>query len=59
MPSLPWFKVAVDIFEYHYYLPVANYFSKFPVLKKLMNLKVNHVISLLKTIQYLQNMGYQ
>ena len=28
VPSLPWFKVAVDIFEYHYYLLVADYFTK-------------------------------
>lgn len=52
VPSLPWFKVAVDIFEYrsHHYLLVADYFSKFPVLKKLTNLTASHVISLLKTI---------
>ena len=52
VPSLPWFKVAVDILEYrfHHYLLVADYFSKFPVLKKLMNLTVSHLISLLKTI---------
>ena len=50
--SLLWFKVAVDIFDYpsHHYLLVADYFSKFPVLKKLVNLTASHVISVLKTI---------
>ena len=34
--SLPWLKLAVDIFgyRYHHYLLVADYFSKFPVVKK-------------------------
>lgn len=52
VPSLPWFKLGVDIFEYrsHHYLLVANYFSKFPVVKKLTNQTAGHVISLLKTI---------
>ena len=41
-----------DIFEYrsHHYLLVADYFSKFPVVKKLTNQTAGHVISLLKTI---------
>ena len=41
-----------DIFEHrsHHYLLVADYFSKFPVVKKLTNQTAGHVISLLKTI---------
>ena len=52
VPSLPWFKLGVDIFEHrsHHYLLVADYFSKFPLVKKLTSRTVGHVISLLKTI---------
>ena len=51
VPSLPWFKLVVNTFEYrsHHYLVVADYFSKFPVVKKLTNQTAGHVISLLKT----------
>ena len=51
-PSLPWFKLRVDIFGHrsHHYLLVADYFSKFPVVKKLTNQTVGHELSLLKTI---------
>ena len=49
--SLPWSKLGVDIFEhrYYHYLLVADYFSKFPVVKELTNQTVGHVIRLLKT----------
>lgn len=49
--SLPWFKLAVDIFEHHspHYLLVPDYFSKFPVVTKLMNL-ARQGVSLLKAI---------
>ena len=52
VPSLPWFKIRVDIFGHrsHHYLLVADYFRKFPVVKKLTNQTAGHVISLLKTI---------
>ena len=52
VPSLPWFKLGVDIFEHrsHHYLLVADYFSKFPVVKKLTNQTAGHVTSLLQTI---------
>ena len=52
VPSLPWFRLGVDIFEYHshHYLLVADFFSKFPVVKKLINQTAGHVISLLETI---------
>ena len=51
VPSLPWSKLGVDIFEhrYYHYLLVADYFSKFPVVKELTNQTVGHVIRLLKT----------
>ena len=43
--------LGVDIFEhrYYHYLLVADYFSKFPVVKELTNQTVGHVIRLLKT----------
>ena len=46
--SLPWFKLGVEIFEHrsHHYLLVADYFSKFPVVRKLINQTSGHVISL-------------
>ena len=52
MPSLPWFKLGVDLFEHrsHHYLLVADYFKKSPVVKKLINQTAGHAISLLKTI---------
>ena len=40
VPSLPWFKLRVDIF----------YFNKFPFVKKLTSQTAGHVIRLLKTI---------
>ena len=41
-----------DIFEYrsHHHLLVADYFSKFPVVKKLTNQTAGHLIRLLQTI---------
>ena len=52
IPSMPWVKLGVDIFEHHshYYLLVADYFSIFPIVKKLSNQTSGHVINLLKTI---------
>ena len=52
VPSFPWFKLGVDIFEHrsHHYLLVADFFSMFPVVKKLTNQTAGLVISLLKTI---------
>ena len=51
VPSLPWFKLGVEMFEYHshYHLLVANYFSKFPFVKKLTDQMAGPRI----------NMGYQ
>ena len=52
VPSMPWAKLGVDIFEHHshHYLLVADYFSKFPIGKKLSNQTSGHVINLLKTM---------
>ena len=52
VPSLPWFKLGVDIFGHrsHHYLLVADYFNKFPFVKKLTSQTAGHVIRLLKTI---------
>ena len=49
---MPWTKLGVDIFEHrsHHYLLVADYFSKFPVVKKLSNQTSGHVINILKTV---------
>lgn len=42
--------LAVDVFEHrsYHYLLVADYFCKFPVVKKLANQTASHVIGLLK-----------
>ena len=52
VPSMPWVKLGIDLFEHrsHHYLLVADYFSKFPIVKKLSNRTSGHVIGLLKTI---------
>ena len=52
VPSMPWMKFRIDIFEHrsHHYLLVADYFSKFPTVKKLSNQTSGHIIGLLKTI---------
>ena len=52
VPSLPWFKLGVDIFGHRsrHYLLVADYFNKFPFVKKLTSQTAGHVIRLLKTI---------
>ena len=52
VPSMPWVKLGINIFEHHshYYLLVADYFSKFPIVKKLSYQMSGHVINLLKTI---------
>ena len=52
VPSMPWVKLGIDLFEHrsHHYLLVADYFSQFPIVKKLSNQTSGHVISLLKTI---------
>ena len=49
---MSWVKLEVDIFEHcsHHNLLVADYFSRFPVVKKLTSQTASHVISLLKTI---------
>ena len=52
VPSIPWVKLGIDIFEHrsHHYLLVADYFNKFPIVKKLSNQTLGHVIVLLKKI---------
>ena len=49
VPSIPWVKLGIDISEHHsrHYLLVADYFSKFPTVKKLSNQTSGHVIGLL------------
>ena len=52
VPSMPWVKLRIDMFKHrsHHYLLVADYFSKFPIVKKLSDQTSGHVIGLLKTI---------
>ena len=53
LPSMPWVKLGIDIFKHysHHYQLVADYFSKFPIVKKLSNQTLaGHVIGLLKII---------
>ena len=35
VPSMPWVKLGIDLFEHrsYHYLLVADYFSKFPILR--------------------------
>ena len=52
VPSIPWVKLGIHIFEHrsHHYLLVADSFNKFPIVKKLSNQTLGHVIVLLKKI---------
>ena len=52
IPSLPWEKIAADIFELKrkYYLLVVDYFSKFVEVVTLPNLQSGTVISKLKSM---------
>ena len=45
-------RLGIDIFEHrsHNFLLVADYFSKFPAVKKLSNQTSCHVINILKTV---------
>ena len=49
IPNIPWARLEINIFEHHYLL-VADYFSKFPIVKKLSKQMSRHVIRLFKTI---------
>ena len=53
IPSMPWVKLGNDVFEHysHHYPLVTDYFSKFPIVKKLSNqMSAGHVTGLFKTI---------
>ena len=52
LPSGPWDKVGIDLFQHksHDYLLVADYISNFLLFGKLNNQTAAHVMSLLKTI---------
>jgi transposase InsO family protein len=51
-PAGPWKKLAVDYFEWNQrqYLLIADYYSRFPVLRSVSNLGANLLVSTLKTI---------
>ena len=51
-PKGPWMKLGVDLFEHNkkQYLLVVDYFSKFPIIRKLHSLSTGSIISKLKGI---------
>ena len=51
-PKGPWMKLGVDLFEHNkkQYLLVVDYFSKFPIIRKLHSLSTGSIISELKGI---------
>ena len=51
-PKGPWMKLGVNLFEYNkkQYLLVVDYFSKFPIIRKLHSLSTGSIISELKGI---------
>ena len=52
VPKGPWIKLGVDLFEYNrkHYLLIVDYFSKFPIIRKLHGLSTGQVIGELKGI---------
>ena len=51
-PKGPWMKLGVDLFEHNkkQYLLVVDYFSKFPIIRKLHSLSTGSIINELKGI---------
>ena len=50
-PALgPWEKLGIDMFEFNgkQYLLVADYFSRFPIVRELSDMTANRVIAILK-----------
>jgi chemotaxis protein CheY-P-specific phosphatase CheC len=52
IPAGPWKKLGVDYFEWNQrqYLLIADYYSRFPVLRSVSNLGANLLVSTLKTV---------
>ena len=52
VPKGPWMKLGIDLFEHNkkQYLLIVDYFSKFPIIRKLQGLSTGYVISELKGI---------
>ena len=52
VPSRAWQKIGMDIFEYRgsNYLLIADYYSKFPIVRNLRNMTSETIIGILKTI---------
>ena len=52
VPSFPWQKLGCDLFDYKQsaYLLVADYYSKFPVIRKLTSTTSSSIINHLKSI---------
>jgi hypothetical protein len=52
IPSKPWEKLGIDFFEWNgtQHLLVADYFSKFPVIRAMASTSASKTVSVLKTI---------
>ena len=52
VPPVPWSKVAMDIFHYESqsYLPIVDYTSRFPIIRKLKSMSAQHVTKHFKSI---------
>ena len=52
VPSVPWSKVATDIFHYESqpYLLIVNYTSRFLIVRKLKSMSAHHIIEHFKSI---------
>ena len=52
VPKGPWMKLGIDLFEHYkkHYILIVDYFSKFPIIRKLYSLSTSTVISELKGI---------
>ena len=52
VPAGPWKKIAMDYFDWDQkkYLLIADYYSRFPVLRSVTNMTASHLVTALKTI---------
>ena len=52
IPKQPWIKIAADLFELQstHYLLVADYYSRFPIIRRLSGLSSQSVIGQMKSI---------
>ena len=52
VPAGPWKRIAIDYFDWNQqkYILLADYYSRFPVMRSTNTMSANHLISVLKTI---------